>query len=251
VPNARKEENSNVLRAFEEPEWYLTRFATNIRLRSETLSTMLNLPTPSALSVLDIGCGDGSLSLPLLKRGCNVTFLDRSDAMLQIVATRVPAKQQSHATLLRADFLDARIPRDSLDVVICVGVLAYIVDLESFLAKLADVIKPGGQLIFECTDAPHLMSRLSRGYNWIAGLFKPRPFVPVKWAKRQVISTICSSGFSFIGSFDYSINLPLVSSLLSRESLYKLVRRMFGTYPANKRALFGNECVMYFIRNHT
>ena len=50
---------------FEDAEWYFSRRAFDIRIRAETVQELVSLRDDAR--VLDIGCGDGSISpLPLL-----------------------------------------------------------------------------------------------------------------------------------------------------------------------------------------
>jgi 2-polyprenyl-3-methyl-5-hydroxy-6-metoxy-1,4-benzoquinol methylase len=231
-----------VAQAFESPDWYLRRFAVNIRIRVETLMEMVH-PRPAA-EILDVGCGDGSLSLPFLERGARITFLDRSQTMLNIVDSRIPAERRSQARMLRSDFFGAELEPGSYDVIICVGVLAYVPNLEAFLARVKSLLRPEGMLVLEFTNAGHFLSALSQFYGAVLGVFKKPPFVTFKRGKREVMAAVESAGFEVRGLFEYTFWLPLLSRVVSQESCYRLVRRLFGWYPANRRASLGNECIM-------
>jgi len=50
--------------AFESPQWYLSKNTYNIRIRADTVKHFAS--RVAAQTILDIGCGDGSLSLHLL-----------------------------------------------------------------------------------------------------------------------------------------------------------------------------------------
>src|SRR5688572_12115819 len=67
--------------------------------------------------ILDVGCGDGSISLPLLETCGSLTLVDASAEMLSLAGTRVPAAFRHKVTLRhgRAEQLD--LPR--ADLVIC------------------------------------------------------------------------------------------------------------------------------------
>src|SRR6185503_17610372 len=54
--------------------------------------------------ILDIGCGDGSLSLPLLNRTNRITMVDISDSMIRKAAARVPADLAANVTLVNDSF---------------------------------------------------------------------------------------------------------------------------------------------------
>ena len=62
--------------AFQKPEWYFTKLGYHVRVRIETVAEFLNGATLDR--ILDIGCGDGSISLQLLKEENRLTLLDLS-----------------------------------------------------------------------------------------------------------------------------------------------------------------------------
>src|SRR5674476_125013 len=110
---------SHIKEAFEQPQWYLQRTAFNITIRAETVVEFLN--GNRCDSILDIGCGDGSLSLRLLNSNSHVTFLDQSQTMLNIVRSRVPGEFSSQISMLNSGFMEARLAPESFDLIICVG----------------------------------------------------------------------------------------------------------------------------------
>ena len=73
---------------FEEPEWYFSRRAFDIRIRVETVQELVRLSGDAR--ILDIGCGDGSISVPLLTGKTSLTLLDLSAKMLSIAKSKVP-----------------------------------------------------------------------------------------------------------------------------------------------------------------
>ena len=83
---ATKIDSATVIkRAFEQPQWYLTKTAYNIKVRIETIKEFVNGQSPK--NILDIGCGDGSLSLHLLTTDNHITLLDRSKRMMEIACS--------------------------------------------------------------------------------------------------------------------------------------------------------------------
>ena len=66
--------------AFENPQWYFQKLGYHVRVRIETVTEFLNAAKFDR--ILDIGCGDGSISLPLLTNENRLTLLDMSEGML-------------------------------------------------------------------------------------------------------------------------------------------------------------------------
>ena len=74
---------------FEQPDKYLrNRFV--IQIRKKIIAGLIEKIKHS--NVLDVGCGDGSLTIDLLDKS-RVTFLDASSAMLNILKKRVKIKK--------------------------------------------------------------------------------------------------------------------------------------------------------------
>src|SRR5437899_5299730 len=79
---------------FENPDFYLKRSRYNIRIRMETINDFTQ--GHDYKRVLDIGCGDGSLSAPLLRAHNRLTLLDVSSAMLLKACDQIPRELIRH-----------------------------------------------------------------------------------------------------------------------------------------------------------
>ncbi|HMD55332.1 MAG TPA: class I SAM-dependent methyltransferase [Phycisphaerae bacterium] len=237
---------THIKEAFEQPGWYLQRTAYNITLRTETVAEFLN--GIRCDSILDIGCGDGSLSLHLLNEDNHVTFLDQSQTMLGIVRSRVPAQLSTQINTLNSGFMEAKLVPDSFDLIICVGVLAYIQvqDRRDFINKIKSLLKPGGLLILECTDGPHIISRIGRGYASLVKILKPSKMRTIVGSSSKVLEICRELGFELQGTFRYSLPLPIISKLMSQKTSYDAIRRIYGSAKTNHRPSLGNECLYYF-----
>jgi ubiquinone/menaquinone biosynthesis C-methylase UbiE len=242
--------SSEVLRtAFDRPGWYVEGQAFNIRIRVESVKHFSASLLPR--DVLDIGCGDGSLSLPFLDQSNRLTFLDRSKGMLDIVSSRVPAEAASRVTLINQDFLEAEggLGSQTFDVVICVGVMAYVSDRPRFLRAIARLLKPGGTLITECSDAGHFYSRFNSFYEAVrVKLLKGAAFPTIKRSSSELTDLLAKSGFRQEESFRYSLPPHILKRFLSQEGHYKLIRSVFGEAGRNRLGWLGNECLYHYTR---
>jgi 2-polyprenyl-3-methyl-5-hydroxy-6-metoxy-1,4-benzoquinol methylase len=233
-----------VKRAFERPEWYLTRTEFNIAIRVETIAEFVG--RESWESILDIGCGNGSLSLHLLNADNHLTLLDRSKTMLEIASSRIPAALSSRVEKINSDFMQAQFQPHSFDLIICVGVLAYIADRREFVARLKSLLKPGGSLILECTDGSHFFSRLDRAYQALRDMLKPLRLETVIRPSAEVEAICRDTGFKLCQSYRYTMPLPVMARLMSQKASYKFVRSLFGAAARNRFPKLGNECVYHF-----
>ena len=233
-----------IKQAFEQPQWYLGGTAYNIKIRAETVQTFLGGKRFG--NILDIGCGNGALSLPFLNPDNRLTLLDQSQSMLQIARSRVPAVLSSQVQTLHADFMQAKLGEQNFDLIISVGVLAYIERRDEFIRKIKALLKPGGSVIIECTDVSHFVSRLVLAYHWLCHSLKPGQMRTVVGSSAKTLAILQELGFERCGAYRYSLPLPLLRKLMTQELSYKAIRFLFGPPSHNRNAWLGNECIYHF-----
>lgn len=101
------------------------------------------------LRVVDLGGGTGGLAVPLAVAGHDVTVVDPSpDALASLRRRAAEAQASSRVSAVQGDAetLASLVGRDRPDLVLCHGTLEYVDDAESTLARIADVLAPGGIL---------------------------------------------------------------------------------------------------------
>jgi predicted TPR repeat methyltransferase len=100
---------------------------------------------PEAGSVLDVGCGTGLVGRALRTRGFvgQILGLDISQASLEIARQCGAYDSVEHADLQqRLPFGD-----DSVDALVCVGVMTYLPEVEAVWREFARVARPGGLVV--------------------------------------------------------------------------------------------------------
>ena len=225
--------------AFTDHDWYLSGYEANIRIRSEVVARFAKGESPK--TVADLGCGDGSLSISFLEQGAAVTFLDISAAMLKIVSTKLSLDLRQRATFINSDFFNANLPQESFDLAIFVGVLAYIDNLDEAAAQLRRIVRPGGKLILEYTDASHVMARLNFAYRTLASRFRTPKCHTFRHKRRDINSAFMNAGFIPLQSYRYIYTLPVVLRSISQERRYHWIRAVFGSVDEPHRQWFGSE----------
>src|SRR5688572_2285537 len=104
--------------------------------------------SPSAQPVLDAGCGSGTKTMHLAKRGYAVLGLDISDSILeQARAAASAAGAGSQTEFRRADLTALELQSGSISRGICWGVLMHVPAVDKAVAELARVLAPGGTLV--------------------------------------------------------------------------------------------------------
>ena len=113
----------------------------------EAWTNLLANSLPSApASVLDIGCGTGTLSLVLVGLGYEVTGIDLSEAMI----TRAKAKTKAAGYAIPFQVMDASNPdfaSQQFEVILCRHLLWALPDPALALQRWSKMLVPGGRLV--------------------------------------------------------------------------------------------------------
>ena len=232
---------------FDEPNNYLERRRYEIRVRAETIESLLT--GDKIASILDIGCGDGSISLPLLSAERHVTLLDVSPNMLSSARSRVPESLIANVNLMGEDFLTAPLAAGTYDVILCIGVLAHVSSPGDVIGKIATLLKPGGLLILQCTDFSHFVRRRLASYSRLWGFVRPpRYSVANRLRSNDVLEMTARYGFQPTASFGYSCALPGFHRIVPQGILYRIVRAIFGHVGQNRNLWLASEYIYRLVR---
>jgi len=228
--------------AFEKPQRYLCRREYDIRVRRETVQELVE--GRNFTRILDIGCGDGSISLPLLTDGRQLTLVDMSSSMLTLARAKVPAELVKHVELINYDFLTAPVDSATYDLILCIGVLAHVDSPDQIIAKIAKVLKPGGAVILEFTDSYHFWGRVDVLFQNLWQHFSPAAYRLNHLSRPQVLRMCRQYGLEASAVYRYAPPpAPGSHRLMAQETLYSLTRRLFGTARHNRNAWLGNEFI--------
>lgn len=104
---------------------------------------------------LDLGCGDGCITVPCAKLGIKIIAGDISNTMMTILKERARRNNVplDNVTLCRMNALDIPIKDNSVDCVIANSVLHLISNPEKVISEIYRVLKPKGRFVCK-DDAP-------------------------------------------------------------------------------------------------
>ncbi len=137
-PSADGELPANENRQHWDPE----RYARNARFVAELGEPLIDLLRPGAGEhILDIGCGDGALSLKIMARGASVLGIDSSAE--QVGAARAAGVDARVADAMALDFDQA------FDAVFSNAALHWMKRPEAVIAGVARALRPGGRFVAE------------------------------------------------------------------------------------------------------
>ena len=127
---------------------------------------------PSAMRILDLGCGTGGHAFPLVSRGCSVHGIDLSHAMIERAEARkatLPAGEAAKIAFSAADLRQYRAGEQFDAVISLFHVISYQpgnADLRKAFDTARAHLRPGGVFVFDCwygpavlTDPPYVRSR--------------------------------------------------------------------------------------------
>jgi SAM-dependent methyltransferase len=233
---------------FENAPRYFKNRGVDIRLRIDTVWAYSRFV--SLHRALDIGCGDGTISLQLLNNGSQFTLLDLSSSMVERVKLNIPTGLESNVEVRNEDFATAEFGPQKFDLIVAVGVMAHVDSPDEFLGKIKQLVAPGGGVVLEFTDAFHFVGALGRFLSWAKELIAPAPYATNKLSSKDVKRLLARHQLKLEQTFRYSrVPIPGFNMLVSRAQEYNLVRAIFGSSRKNRNAWLGNEYICLLRRD--
>lgn len=238
--------NTDEVRAFfEQTDVYLT-YNYNLRIRAETVGYFIG--DKSFKNVLDMPCGTGDISAPFLDLFDRLTLMDFSENMIATAKKRVPKEQLGKVNFIRDDFYAHDFGDETFELVMNIGILAHIRDPWKFLDSSLSLVKPGGYLILQNTDADHWFAKMIHFYLAMRRFVGKDKYALNKVSENKLLKRIEDNGFELLESFRYNQSFLGLSRLFSNELKYKLTRRYFGTPEAPRNQSAGSDVTFLFRR---
>lgn len=102
------------------------------------------VPIGAGITVLDLGCGDGTFGLELVQRGCRVTFADEHNWL----PPEAPAGSFQSINLDREDVRRL----GTYDLVICSNVIEHLRQPETLIAAFPELLSDRGRVYLSWTN---------------------------------------------------------------------------------------------------
>lgn len=92
--------------------------------------------------IVDLGCGGGLISIPLLDAGARVTGVDLSAKSIE----EVKKKSNGRGTFINGDIRTINLPDESADYIILADVIDHIPDYCEVVKNASRIIRPNGKI---------------------------------------------------------------------------------------------------------
>jgi len=136
---------------YEDPAYYTKTYSS----RLEDVRYYVELAQERDGDVLEYGCGNGRITLPIARFGRRITGVDLSPEMLADLRLRLrdePREVRDRVRLKRGDMRSARLRR-RFPLIICpFNAFLHLYtrpDVERFFARVLEHLEPGGELVFD------------------------------------------------------------------------------------------------------
>jgi SAM-dependent methyltransferase len=114
-------------------------------------------------NILDVGCGAGSHSLHLLKKGFDVQSIDISQNAIE--ACRIRGINQAEV----CDVLDLK--NQKFDTILLLmngtGIFGRLKHITKYLQHLKNLLHPGGQILIDSSDLIYMFDEDEDGGKWV------------------------------------------------------------------------------------
>jgi len=205
-------------RHFENTRVYLDK-DFDIQIRCELIAEQLKFA--QELELLDLGCGNGALSLQFQAQAKKLTLVDITENMLVEAKKNVIKDHQHKISFIQSD-IDSFNSEDKFDVVICSGILAHVPSVNSAIQKIHSCLKPNGLCFVQITDSDQFLSKINSIYNYFLDVvFKNFRYKKNIFTLQEILGKFEEQQFQFKDKTQYSLVLPLMKSIFSNQTLYR------------------------------
>jgi SAM-dependent methyltransferase len=178
-------------------------------VRRHVANTLDPLRLAPGARVLELGCGLGRFTEPMLERGYHVTALDLSEALVDGLRARFGGSGRLTTVAGPAEDLASLAP-GPFDAVVGFFFLHHLTDLAPIFDGIARVLTPGGSVAFCEPNAfnplVYVQVTFTPGMSW-----KGEPAIP-KMRPGVIFPLLRERGFTRIASSRYGMLPPLVSN---------------------------------------
>lgn len=153
---------------------------------------MVETAVASGPRILELGCGEGNLTIELALRGLQVTGIDLSSERIMRAQARATGLQlQIQPTFVTGDLNTMALPRGSFDCIVAHDSLHHILMLGRLCDEVNESLRPGGRFLVIDYIGMGIIRRLLAGFFY-ALLPTYQPY-QLKWGLRKRLGAFLAS----------------------------------------------------------
>ncbi len=219
---------------FEAPEKYLHK-DFGIKIRREIIEGLVK--ELKFKNILDVGCGDGSISLPLLNAYRTLDLVDLSSNMLSLAKSKIPKELEGNITLQNKSLEDLDTNK-KYDLILAIGLLAHVPDINNAISILHSMLAKNGHMILQFSDYGKLATKMSFVTR------KSNKHKLNRIYKKNLLDLIIKKNLELVTQISFATVIPGMG-VLNDELLYKYCKSSIN----NKFfSLFNSEYILILTR---
>jgi ubiquinone/menaquinone biosynthesis C-methylase UbiE len=122
------------------------------RARAVADAIRKTIPLSQEMKALEYGCGTGLLSFALQPDLGEITLVDTSQGMLDVLQEKIAKAEVTNMDPVRLDLASDPLPDERYDLTYSLMVLHHIRDAKGMLSKFHDLLRPNGILLVADLD---------------------------------------------------------------------------------------------------
>lgn len=237
------ERKAEVKTFFEQTDIYFN-FDYNIKIRTETVAEFIG--DTDYQNVLDMPCGNGFISLKNSEHFDQLSLVDFSENMIALAKEIALKEHVKDVSFTCGDIFKTSFKEGEFDLIISLGILAHIDDIDRFLNYIQSRVKSGGTIIIQNTNSAHFYSGLIRLYLGVRRLIGKDKYRLNKVKASTLENSFKKAGFTCEKVFRYNQSFIGFSKLFTNDKKYELTRKWFGNTSKNKNAALGSDYIYLF-----
>ncbi|MEM7769887.1 MAG: class I SAM-dependent methyltransferase [Cyanobacteria bacterium P01_A01_bin.37] len=145
------------------------------------------------MEVLEFGCGTGSTAIIHAPHVKHIRAIDVSSTMLEIAQGKAEAENITNITFEKATIEELSVPDQTFDAVLGLSILHLLEDKEAAIAKVYQMLKPGGVFVTStvCLGDAMAWFKIIAPIGKFFGVF---PLVKV-FTEKALASSVTDAGF--------------------------------------------------------
>ena len=183
----------------------------NSRFHRYRVDKVLELCGPlKGMSAVDLGCGWGTITFALARKGARVVGVDFSSEAIRLCEERGRLEPVPEMTFLKADAGSTGLPGGSWDLVVAADLVEHL-DPDTTLRVYEEalrLLRPGGRFVVWAPNPGHVLEFLRR-----RGILKADPTHIDYKPLPRVVAELERTGFQIRSAVHVESHLPIFSSV--------------------------------------